>query len=71
MTLGNMRDHGVWTVLAICQEASCGHAGSINVDHLSDDFPIPDVAVRLRYSACASRNVKTEPDWKAGGWARS
>jgi hypothetical protein len=26
MTLGNMREHGVRSVLAICQEASCGLA---------------------------------------------
>jgi hypothetical protein len=26
MSLGNMREHGVRSVLAICQEASCGHS---------------------------------------------
>ena len=36
MSLGNMREHGVRSVLAICQEASCGHSASINVDSLSD-----------------------------------
>jgi hypothetical protein len=39
MSLGNMRAHGVRSVLALCQEASCGHAGSLNVDDLPDDFP--------------------------------
>jgi hypothetical protein len=29
MSLGNMRAHGVRSVLAICQEARCGHSGSI------------------------------------------
>ena len=29
MSLGNMREYGVRAVLAICQEASCGH--SVNV----------------------------------------
>jgi hypothetical protein len=53
-----------------CQEASCGHSGSINVDSLPDDFPVPDVSLRLRCSACGSRNVKTQPDWKEGGWGR-
>jgi hypothetical protein len=26
--------------------------------------PVPDVALRLRCSACGLRNVKTHPDWK-------
>ncbi len=32
MSLGNMREHGVRSVLAICQETSCSHSASINVD---------------------------------------
>jgi hypothetical protein len=35
--------HGVRSVLAICQEASCGHTGSINVDSRPEDFPVPDL----------------------------
>jgi hypothetical protein len=71
MSLRNMREHGVRAVLALCQKTSCGHTGSINADNLPDDFPVPDVALRLRCSACGSRNVKTQPDWKAGGWDRA
>jgi hypothetical protein len=37
---------------------------------LPGDFAVPDVSLRLRCSACGSRNVKTQPDWKEGGWAR-
>jgi hypothetical protein len=71
MSLGNMREHGVRSVLAICQRASCGRAASINVDEFPDDFPVPDVALRLRCSRCGSRNVKTQPDWREGQWARN
>ena len=71
MSLGNMREHGVRSVLAICQESSCGHSGSINVDDLPDDFPVPDVSLRLRCSACGSRSVKTIPYWREGQWARN
>jgi hypothetical protein len=60
MSLGNMREHGVRSVLALCREASCDHSSSINVDSLPDDFPVPDVSLRLRCSACGSRNVKTQ-----------
>jgi hypothetical protein len=62
MSLGNMREHGVRSVLAICQRTSCGRAASINVDELPDDFPVPDVSLRLRCSKCGSRQVKTQPD---------
>ena len=48
MSLGNMREHGVRSVLAICQEVSCGHSGLIDVDALPDDFAVPAVSVRLR-----------------------
>jgi len=44
MDLGNMREHGVRSVSANCQEVNCGHSGSVNVDGLPDDFPVPDVA---------------------------
>jgi len=70
MDLGNMREHGVRSVVAECHEIRCGHSGSVNVDHLPDDVPVPDVALRLRCSACGSRNVKTIPDWREGQWAR-
>ena len=71
MSIGNMREHGVRSVLAICQEASCGHSGSVNVDELRDDFAVPDVALRLRCAACGSRTVKSIPDWREGQWARN
>jgi Mn-containing catalase len=38
--------------------------------NLPDDFPVPDVALRLRCSTCGSRNVKTVPAWREGQWAR-
>ena len=46
-------------------------SGSVNVDGLPDDVPVPDVALRLRCSACGSRNVKTQPEWREGEWARN
>ncbi len=70
MTLRNMREHGVRSVAAECQEIVCGHEGLVTVDHLPGDFPVPDVALRLRCSACGSRKVKTIPNWNEGRWAR-
>src|SRR3712207_4973554 len=66
MTLGNMREHGVRSVQAHCQESGCGHSDSLNVDGVPDDYPVPDIALRLRCSRCGSRNVKTQPDWREG-----
>jgi hypothetical protein len=36
MSLGNMREHGVRSVPAICQETSCGQRASIYLDRLPD-----------------------------------
>jgi len=72
MTLANMREHGLRSVEASCQEIGCQHEGSVNVDDRPGNFPIPDVALRLRCSAYGSRNVKTTPDWAHNDWhARS
>ena len=70
MDLANMREHGVRSVEASCQEIGCAHEASLNVDHLPGGFPVPDIALRVRCSACDSRNVKTIPDWHEGRWAR-
>jgi hypothetical protein len=70
MSLGNMREHGVRSVAAHCQEANCGHSSSRKVDDFPDDFPVADVSLRLWCSACGSRNVKTQPDWKQSEWHR-
>jgi len=70
MTLANRREHGIRSVEASCQEIGCGHAGSVNIDQLPGNIPVPDVALRLRCSSCGSKNVKTIPDWRGGAWAR-
>ena len=44
MTLANMRSHGVRSVLAWRNES--GHHADFNADHLLDDLPVLDVALR-------------------------
>ncbi len=52
MPLSNMREHGVRSVEATCED--CKHEAIINVDSLPDGLYVPDVALRLRCSACGS-----------------
>jgi hypothetical protein len=59
VTLGNMREHGVRAVDATCE--ACKHEAVVNVDNLADDVYVPDVAVKLRCSACGSKNVVCAP----------
>ena len=48
MGLATMRSQGVRSIAAECRETGCGHAGSVIVDHLPGEFPVSDVALRLR-----------------------
>ena len=70
MTLATMRELGVRSVAASCQEIGCGYQALVNVDHLPDDLPVLDIALRLCCSTCGSKNVKTIPDLRGGQWAQ-
>jgi hypothetical protein len=61
MTLRNMREHGVRAVDATCEQ--CHHEAVVNVDSLLDDVYVPDVALKLRCSACGSKKIAVRPDW--------
>jgi len=61
MTLGTMRQNGTRWIEAYCLEISCGDNGLVHVDHLPDDLPVPDIALRLCCLSCGSKNVRTEP----------
>jgi hypothetical protein len=62
MTLGNMRAHGVRSVDATSED--CKREATVNVDSLPDALPVPDVALRLRCSACGSKRIVTRPNWR-------
>jgi len=62
MTLGTMRAMGVRSVDATCE--ACQHEATVNVDALPDSLYVPDVALRLKCSACGSKNIHTRPDWR-------
>jgi DNA-directed RNA polymerase subunit RPC12/RpoP len=55
MTLGNMRELGARSIIVAC--TPCGHSGVVNCEPWSDDFPIPDVVLKLRCSGCGSKRL--------------
>jgi len=62
MPLTNMREHGVRSVEAECRD--CKREAVVNVDSLLEALPVPDVALRLRCSACGSKHIVTRPNWR-------
>jgi hypothetical protein len=60
MPLANMREQGVRSVDATCED--CRREATVNVDSLPDETPVPDVALRLRCSACGSKRIVTRPN---------
>jgi hypothetical protein len=71
MDLANMRSHGVRSVAATCR--SCQHRAIVNVDTWPENYPVPDVGLKLRCSQCNGREIETRPNWlehKAEGMGR-
>jgi hypothetical protein len=58
-----MRALGVSAIMAYCEAQGCGHEAAVDASPLADDLPVPDVALKLRCSACGGRQIKTVPAW--------
>src|SRR3954453_12585600 len=43
---------------------TAGTRTTVNVDALPDHLYVPDVALRLRCSACGSKRIVTRPNWR-------
>jgi hypothetical protein len=56
VTIAHLTAEGCKTVAAFCDD--CGHEAIVDVSGFPDDFPIPDVALKLRCSACGSRQIR-------------
>jgi hypothetical protein len=61
MTLGNMRQNGVRSVIATCQ--TCGHKADANVDALPEAIHVPEIGQRLRCGDCGGKLIETRPAW--------
>jgi hypothetical protein len=60
LTLATMRERGVRSILVWCN--ACNHDAIFDADHLPDDLPVPDVALRPRCSECNSKDIATLPE---------
>jgi hypothetical protein len=65
MDLANMHQNRVRSVSAGCE--ACQHKAVVNCDAMPADLAVPDVALRLRCSACGSKRISTRPDWRERG----
>jgi hypothetical protein len=63
MRLSGMRALGVSAIIAYCEAQGFDHEATVDVSALSDEMPVPDVALKLRCSACGGRRIKTVPAW--------
>ena len=63
MTLGNMRENGVRSIVAWCQGIGCEHEMVINVDHLPAELAVPAIGPRLRCSVCGHLGADARPNW--------
>lgn len=62
-TIADCRAQGETTASATCH--GCGRHVVIGTDRFPDDLPFPDMALRLRCSACGSRDVSVMKDMEA------
>ena len=62
MSLANMRQNGVRTVIAAC--ANCGRSADVNVDLLPETLTVPEAGERLR--GCGGKTISTCHSWHMG-----
>jgi len=61
-TVANSRQNGARGIMVLCR---CGHEATLPFDRFSDDALMPDIALRLRCSACGAgpKDIETRPDF--------
>src|SRR4051812_22330076 len=62
-TVGSLRQEGETTAAVDCR--ACGRSAVISTDRLPADLPFPDIVLRIRCSACGSRDVSVMKDMQA------
>ena len=64
MTLGNMRELGVYRLIAFCHNNACRHQAVIDVSKYPDEAEVPWFRRRVKCGKCGSRDVDVRPNWK-------
>ena len=66
MTLGNMRELGVQSLVASCLNDACRHSALVNVSSYPADTEVPWFRSRVKCAKCGSRGNKIDvrPNWK-------
>ncbi len=61
-TIANSRQNGARGILVLCK---CGREAALPFDGMGDTDFVPDVALRLRCSACGAgpKDIETRPDF--------
>ncbi|SEP21120.1 hypothetical protein SAMN04487843_108186 [Methylobacterium sp. ap11] len=62
-TVAKCRAQGETTIAAHCHD--CRHQAIVATDRFPPDLPIPDIALRLRCSACGGKRIGVMKDMKA------
>ncbi len=63
MTLGNIRENGVRSLLVTCSNLTCRHEKIVDVDAYGDDLFVPSFGPRMR---CPT--VVAASNLRRGGW---
>jgi hypothetical protein len=63
-TVGNVQQNNARGIIARC---ACDHEALLPFTGLHPDWFVPDIALRLRCTACGGKRIETYPDW-TGGW---
>ena len=63
-TVGSLRQQGETTAAVFCHARDCGHHAVVSTDRFPADLPFPDIALRLRCSACGSRAIGVMKAWR-------
>ena len=63
MTLRNMRENGVRSLIVHCSNVTCRHEKIMNVDAYGDNMYVPSFGPRMRCDRCGQRGADVMPNW--------
>ena len=63
MTLGNIRENGVRSLIVHCSNVTCRHEAILSVDAYGDDVSVSSLGPRMRCQRCGQRGADVRPNW--------